>query len=196
MNFSIPAIITSSPEQTLELGRALGLAARPGDVILLTGELGSGKTQFTKGIARALGVDRPITSPTFNLIYEYQDATGSQIVLRHFDLYRLEREEELDDIDYFGLLEDAVVSVVEWGDKFPGALPNDYLLVEFAYIDEFTRLLRYQAAGRSSALLLERLRGLPGGVQGGTPGGMPDGMPVATPGRVLDGLSGGVPDGR
>jgi len=148
------AILALSPEHTQELGKALGLAVKPGDVVLLTGELGSGKTQFTKGIALSLGVGQPVTSPTFNLVCEYQDAEGSRNVLRHFDLYRLDREEELDDIDYFGLLEDEVVSVVEWGDKFPEALPRDYLLVEFEHIDESTRALRCWATGSNSTALM------------------------------------------
>ncbi|MCL1847190.1 MAG: tRNA (adenosine(37)-N6)-threonylcarbamoyltransferase complex ATPase subunit type 1 TsaE [Coriobacteriia bacterium] len=145
---------SSSPEQTEELGQRLGALLRPGDVVLLTGELGAGKTQLTKGIARVLGVERPITSPTFNLIYEYLDARGERVLLRHFDLYRLEHSEELDDIDYFGLLEDSVVSVVEWGDKFPQALPLDYLLIAFTFEDESTRALRFEAAGKRSQELL------------------------------------------
>ena len=151
---------SSSPEQTEELGRVLGTLLLPGDVVLLTGELGAGKTQLTKGIARSLGVERPITSPTFNLIYEYLDALGERTLLRHFDLYRLEQAQELDDIDYFGLLEDRVVSVVEWGDKFPQALPLDYLLIAFAFEaeDENARQLRFEAVGRRSQELLLTIR--------------------------------------
>ena len=200
---------SSSPENTLDLGRLLGLAAEPGDVVLLTGELGSGKTQLTKGIALALGVKRPVTSPTFNIIYEYQDegktleageppgvgeplgAGRPKTVLRHFDLYRLEKEEELDDIDYFGLLEDDVVSVVEWGDKFPEALPNDYLLVEFEYIDEFARLLQFQAAGRRGEALLERLKELAARL--GLSVYIADEVPEGKPNGTLGGTSGGIP---
>ena len=156
------SITSSSPEETRDLGEALGQLAKPGDVFLLSGELGSGKTQFTKGIAIALGVERPVTSPTFNLVYEYQGAQVNRVTLRHFDLYRLEYEEQLDDIDYFGLLEGEAVSVVEWGDKFPEALPMDYLLVEFEFRDENTRVLRFEAAGSRSEKLLNALKELSG----------------------------------
>jgi len=192
------AILALSPEHTLELGRALGLAAEPGDVILLTGELGAGKTQFTKGVALALGVERPITSPTFNLIYEYPDRQGTKTLLRHFDLYRLEKEEELDDIDYFGLLEDNVVSVVEWGDKFPGALPNDYLLIELECVNETTRSLHCRAAGSGSAALLELFEKAAVGsgfIAQGVPDGMSNGMSNGTSNGMLGGMSDGATDG-
>ena len=205
-----------SAEATQRLGHALGSLLQPGDVLLLTGELGAGKTQLTKGVARALGVARPITSPTFNLVYEYPGGFGAsgagsapgvpeelgapgapgadagvapeapgapgapdvdagvapeapgvpgadagvapgngRVVLRHFDLYRLDTEEQLDDIDYFGLLEDDVVSVVEWGDKFPQALPLDYLKVDLAFVDEDTRTVSFEAqGGRGQELLV------------------------------------------
>jgi tRNA threonylcarbamoyladenosine biosynthesis protein TsaE len=156
----------------------LGALLRPGDVVLLTGDLGAGKTQFTKGIAQALGISQAITSPTFNLVHEYVGAgrgedesagVGEDIVvgtneypknpiLRHFDLYRLEDESELDDIDYFGLLEGDVISVVEWGDRFLSALPLDYLLVALTLIDERTRMLRFEAAGTRGLCLLASVK--------------------------------------
>jgi tRNA threonylcarbamoyladenosine biosynthesis protein TsaE len=156
--------ICESPERTQQLGQALGSLLRPGDVVLLTGELGAGKTQLTKGVARALGVERPITSPTFNLVYEYRDALGGRVLLRHFDLYRLEAAEELDDIDYFGLLEDEAVSVVEWGDKFAQAMPLAYLLVALEFVDEATRVLRCEACGPRGLELLEALAAVEGAV--------------------------------
>jgi tRNA threonylcarbamoyladenosine biosynthesis protein TsaE len=182
--------VSTSPSQTEAFGAGLGRLLRRGDVVLLTGDLGAGKTQFTKGVARALGVARAITSPTFNLMVEYRiggDGAGDEAgaggevgdvagarsggefpvednpsaeggVLRHFDLYRLEHEHELDDIDYFGLLEDDAISVVEWGDRFPGALPLDYLLVAFALRGETMRELRFEASGPRSTHLLEYMR--------------------------------------
>jgi tRNA threonylcarbamoyladenosine biosynthesis protein TsaE len=120
--------------------------------VLLAGDLGAGKTQFTKGVARALGVMQAITSPTFNLMLEYETSGGKN--LRHFDLYRLEHENELDDIDYFGLLEGDAISVVEWGDKFSGALPLDYLLIDFEMGEKETRRLRFEAVGAHSTQLL------------------------------------------
>jgi tRNA threonylcarbamoyladenosine biosynthesis protein TsaE len=149
-------LISASPAQTENLGAALGALLQPGDVVLLSGDLGAGKTQFTKGVARALGVTQAITSPTFNLMLEYETARGAG--LRHFDLYRLEHEDELDDIDYFGLLEGDAISIVEWGDKFPAALPLDYLLISFELDEDETRLLRFEAAGTRSAKLLASVK--------------------------------------
>jgi tRNA threonylcarbamoyladenosine biosynthesis protein TsaE len=150
------ALVSSSPEQTEALGAALGAVLRAGDIVLLTGDLGAGKTQFTKGIAQALGVQEAVTSPTFNLVLEYGTANGG--VLRHFDLYRLEDADELVDIDYFGLVEGEAISVVEWGDKFSEALPLDYLLVAFALGEGDARRLGLAAAGTRGAQLLEEAR--------------------------------------
>jgi tRNA threonylcarbamoyladenosine biosynthesis protein TsaE len=146
-------LVSSSPEQTTGLGELLGTLLRAGDVVLLTGDLGAGKTQFTKGVAHALGIDEAITSPTFNLMHEHSGARG--VTFRHFDLYRLDDSAQLDDIDYFGLLEDDAISVVEWGDRFSDALPLDYLLVAFGLLDEQTREMRLEASGARSASLLE-----------------------------------------
>jgi tRNA threonylcarbamoyladenosine biosynthesis protein TsaE len=140
-------------EETEALGATLASHLHSGSIVLLAGDLGAGKTQFVKGLARALGVAEHITSPTFNLMVEHATPTGT---LRHFDLYRLERAADLDDIDYFGLLEDDAVSVVEWGDKFACALPRDYLLVDCALVpglpDE--RLIELSAHGPKSEKLL------------------------------------------
>jgi tRNA threonylcarbamoyladenosine biosynthesis protein TsaE len=144
--------LSASPEQTEGFGEVIGTLLCPGDVVLLTGDLGAGKTQFTKGLARALGVSQAITSPTFNLVHEYA-ATGD-VTLRHFDLYRLEDVGELDDIDYFGLLESDAISVVEWGDRFPSALPLEHLLVVFELIDDQTRALCLDGAGTRGTCLL------------------------------------------
>jgi tRNA threonylcarbamoyladenosine biosynthesis protein TsaE len=104
---------------TTELGRALGAAAEPGDVFALSGGLGAGKTALTQGIARGLGVP----SPTFNLLLVHP----GRLALYHFDLYRLQRPEELDDIDFWGTLEADGVSVIEWADQFPGTMPDERL---------------------------------------------------------------------
>lgn len=119
-------------EETIELGRLLAGVLAADDVVVLSGDLGAGKTHFTKGVAAGLGVSDPITSPTFNLVLEYEGATaaGDPIVLYHFDLYRLDEASQLADIDYFGLLESDGVSLVEWGDRFPEACAGDCLHVD------------------------------------------------------------------
>ncbi|MCL1890766.1 MAG: tRNA (adenosine(37)-N6)-threonylcarbamoyltransferase complex ATPase subunit type 1 TsaE [Coriobacteriia bacterium] len=119
-------VMTQSAEETFAFGVELGRLVQAGDIIILTGDLGAGKTQLAKGIAQGLGITEPITSPTFNLMLVYKAADKT---LQHFDLYRLEAAEQLDDIDYFGCLESDAISLVEWGDKFSQALPEDYLEV-------------------------------------------------------------------
>ena len=161
------SVRSENVDETVALGKLLGDLLVPGSVVLLSGDLGAGKTQLTKGVAAALGVVEAITSPTFNIMYEHVDAT-SAIVLRHFDLYRLDDEAELDDIDYFGLLEDEAVSVVEWGDKFPDALPAEYLMIRFGYgrtsgagdaagAPEPARILEFSAVGDKAVAVLQAL---------------------------------------
>lgn len=106
-------------------GALLGPLLVAGDVIVLAGDLGAGKTQLVKGVALALGVDEPVTSPTFNLLVVHPGA----LPLYHFDLYRLEREADLEDIGFYETLEGDGVSFIEWGDRFPASLPPDRLLV-------------------------------------------------------------------
>lgn len=108
----------------IALGEKLGRVVTADDCIVLSGDLGAGKTQFSKGLAAGLGVDDDITSPTFNILLEY---VGEELPLLHFDLYRLEEVDDLDDIDFYGMLESGAVSLVEWGDKFPEALPDERL---------------------------------------------------------------------
>ncbi|MDD5805802.1 MAG: tRNA (adenosine(37)-N6)-threonylcarbamoyltransferase complex ATPase subunit type 1 TsaE [Eggerthellales bacterium] len=123
--------VSESVEDTQDLAAAFAQASCPGDVILLVGDLGAGKTHFTQGFARGLGVTETPTSPTFNLVCEYH---SGRLPLYHFDLYRLDDPEELEDIDYFGILEADGVSCVEWGDKFEDAAPDDYLLLDFKVV--------------------------------------------------------------
>lgn len=106
----------------MQLGQALADLLQEDDCVVLNGDLGAGKTQFAKGFAEGLGVDDEITSPTFNILIEY---VGDELPLLHFDLYRLDEEEDLEDIDFFGLLESGGVCLIEWGDKFASALPEE-----------------------------------------------------------------------
>lgn len=126
----------STVEDTMRLGRALAKHAQPDDCIVLNGDLGAGKTQFAKGFAEGLGVDDDVTSPTFNILFEY---VGDELPMLHFDLYRLEQESELADIDFYGLLESGGVSLIEWGDKFEAALPEDRLDVVIHVMQDGTR---------------------------------------------------------
>ena len=142
-------IATSSEEATRALGERLGSCLRAGDVVLLQGELGSGKTRLAQGIGRGLGCPGPITSPTFVLVNEHPGRER----LFHADLYRLAGAGELSEL---GLWEEAElgVLVVEWPDRAGGQLPAATLTVEIACAEGDERTLRLRAgAGRGRELL-------------------------------------------
>lgn len=138
---------SASVEETIAIGRELGASLRPGDVVSLVGDLGAGKTHFAKGVALGLGIEEPVTSPTFNILRLYDgryiDEAGAKhpLQLAHWDLYRLEDDAQLDDIDFFGILESGCASLVEWADKFPGILPEDATIVTIEVVDETTRTI-------------------------------------------------------
>lgn len=110
---------SANVSQTQLIATVLAEHSPAGLCVILSGDLGAGKTHFAQGFARGLGIERPVASPTFNLVLQYEEG---RISLYHFDLYRLERESELEDIDFYGLVEGEGVSLVEWGEKFGSAL--------------------------------------------------------------------------
>lgn len=112
---------THSPEQTEALGEALGKALKPGAVVAYTGDLGAGKTAFTRGLARGLGASEPVTSPTYTIVNEY---LSGRIPLFHFDMYRLGSSEDLFDIGWEDYLERGGVCALEWSENVADALEN------------------------------------------------------------------------
>lgn len=106
---------TGSRDETIALGERLGRALRAGDVLVLTGDLGAGKTQLTKGIAAGMGVKDDVTSPTFTIEMVYQ---GAEMPLYHFDLYRLDDPDQLEDTGIFDVLGTDGVCSIEWGEQF------------------------------------------------------------------------------
>ena len=119
--------LTRSEEETEALGRRLGEKLTPGSLVAYTGDLGAGKTAFTRGLARGLGVTERVTSPTFNIVNEYE---GGRLPLFHFDLYRLGGEEELFDIGWEDYLTRGGVCAVEWSEIAEGALEEPCIRVE------------------------------------------------------------------
>ena len=107
--------VSSSTAETIALGEKCGELLAAGDVLVLTGDLGAGKTQFTKGIARGMGIAADVTSPTFTIEMVYE---GGAMPLYHFDLYRLNDSSQLDDIGLFDAMESDGPTVIEWGEQF------------------------------------------------------------------------------
>ena len=122
---------TTSAEQTKAMAAALAELARPGDLLLLAGDLGAGKTAFTQGFGAALGVDDLITSPTFTLVNTYE----GRLELNHLDVYRLEALSEVFDLGVPEMMDDGGVTVIEWGDSVAPALPAAYLEIRFTFPD-------------------------------------------------------------
>ena len=131
----MPELITYSPEQTQELGKALGAAARAGDVFLLEGSLGAGKTCLTQGILWGLGGDEYARSPTFVLMAEYR----ARLTLYHIDLYRLDSVDEIQELGLDEYLQGQGVCVVEWADKARGLFPRKHMSIRLEVLDENTR---------------------------------------------------------
>ncbi|HEU5307016.1 MAG TPA: tRNA (adenosine(37)-N6)-threonylcarbamoyltransferase complex ATPase subunit type 1 TsaE [Acidimicrobiia bacterium] len=116
---------THDAAQTHALGQRIGALLRAGDVVVLDGDLGTGKTVLAKGIAVALGIDEPVVSPTFTVVREYDAPTP----LVHVDVYRLDHLQELHDLGFDDLVGGEAVTLVEWGDRVSAALPRDRLRV-------------------------------------------------------------------
>ena len=127
-------VVTKDPAGTEQVAGAVADLARAGDVILLDGELGAGKTTFTQGFARRLGVGEPVTSPTFTLVRSYRTSAGFE--LYHADLYRLEQLSEVVDLALPELIEEGGVAVVEWGERGSPALDPAHLSIQIAHADE------------------------------------------------------------
>jgi len=134
-------IITNNENETVTEGEKLGQKLNPGAVVALYGDLGSGKTAFTRGIAAGLGINMNVSSPTFTIVNEYP----GEIPLFHFDMYRLESENELFDIGWDDYQDRSGVCVVEWSEKVPGAFSPETISVMFESLGENQRRLNIKA---------------------------------------------------
>jgi tRNA threonylcarbamoyladenosine biosynthesis protein TsaE len=128
--------VTGSADQTRQLAGALAPLCEPGDVVLLAGDLGAGKTTFAQGFGAALGVTEPITSPTFVLVHQYPLGEGGPVrVLLHADVYRLDHLHEIVELGLGELVEDGGVALVEWGDAAEPVLGSGALAVRLEVAD-------------------------------------------------------------
>jgi len=123
---------TSTADATRAVGAALANLARPGDVLVLAGDLGAGKTTLTQGFGEALGVKERITSPTFTIAQRHE----GRLTLHHLDLYRLDHPREATDIGLEELIDEGAVVVIEWGDLIEPLLGTDFLEVHLSFPDE------------------------------------------------------------
>lgn len=144
---------TDSVEETMEIGRKLGELVESGTTICLTGDLGTGKTHFTKGFAKGLGITENITSPTFTLINEYADG---RLPFYHFDVYRVHDTEEILDIGYEEYVYGKGVTLIEWADLIEAILPDAFIHVKIEKTDrEDQRKITIRPHGKEYAFLKE-----------------------------------------
>ena len=152
-------LVSHSADETQRLGRLIGERASPGDIYLLVGTLGAGKTCLTQGIARGLGIDDYVMSPSFVLVRELH----GRLPLYHIDLYRLDNIEEIVELGLDSYLYGNGVCVIEWAEKGLSVLPEEHLLIQMSYISDTVRRLqltpngdRYEKIARELAACGER----------------------------------------
>ena len=137
-------VSTKSARETISLGKKIAKCLKGGDFIALFGNLGSGKTTFAKGIAEGLGIDKKtINSPSFVLLKEHK----GKVPFYHFDLYRIKNLSEVFDIGYEEYLSSCGIIAVEWADRIKDILPKKYLRINFLFINENERLLKFTSHG-------------------------------------------------
>jgi len=152
MNFL--ELSSNSPEQTQKLGVSIGKVALPGDIFLLVGNLGVGKTCLTQGIAWGLGIKEYAVSPSFVLVRELY----GRLPLYHVDLYRLDHVEEIEDLGLDEYLYGNGVCVVEWAEKGLAVLPAEHLMIEISYLSDTERSFRFKPSGERYREIIKQLR--------------------------------------
>jgi len=148
-------IITKKPQETEYIGQRMAKFLVPGDFISLTGDLGAGKTVFVQGVAKGLGINENVTSPTFTIIHEHREG---RLPLYHIDVYRLNSVKEMEDLGYEEYFYGEGVTCVEWGNLISDILPLEYLILEFKPISEGREICFYPQ-GSHYERLVEELTG-------------------------------------
>jgi tRNA threonylcarbamoyladenosine biosynthesis protein TsaE len=149
-------IQTKRASETVRIGKNIGSRLKPGDVVALVGELGTGKTQFIKGLAAGMGIVKTtyISSPSFTLINEY----GGEVPFYHVDLFRLERERDAEELGLEDYFQGGGITALEWADKIPSLLPEEILLIHIAYTGKYTRSIEIIGKGKRYKDLVNELR--------------------------------------
>jgi len=148
-------LYTKSTSETIRMGKTIGSLLQPGDVVALVGELGTGKTQFIKGLAEGVGVGKPtyVSSPSFTLINEYPGT----VPFYHIDLFRLESEKEAEELGLEEYFQGEGITAIEWADKIPSLLPEENLWIHIHYTGKNTRSLEIIGKGDRYEKLVEEL---------------------------------------
>jgi tRNA threonylcarbamoyladenosine biosynthesis protein TsaE len=148
-------IQTKSTSETIRIGKTTGTLLRPGDVVALIGELGTGKTQFIKGLAAGMGAGEPtyVSSPSFTLINEYP----GKVPFYHIDLFRLKTEKEAEELGLEEYLGSAGIAAIEWADKVPSLLPEEMLWVHIRYNAKNIRSIEMLGKGKRYEALVNSL---------------------------------------
>jgi tRNA threonylcarbamoyladenosine biosynthesis protein TsaE len=149
LTFEIEEVVvlhTKSTSETIRIGKRLGKLLLPGDVVALVGELGTGKTQFIKGIAAGVEVGNPtyVSSPSFTLINEYRGKTS----FYHIDLFRLKTEKEAEELGLEEYLGSEGITAIEWADRIPSLLPKEILWIKILYTGKQTRAIEILGKGK------------------------------------------------
>jgi len=149
-------IQSKNASETVRLGKTVGSRLLPGDVVALVGELGTGKTQFIKGLAAGAGIRNPtyISSPSFTLINEYP----GKITFYHIDLYRLSEQKEAEELGLEDYFQGKGITAIEWADKIPSLLPKELLLIRIAYTGKNTRSLEISGKGKHYLNLVDQFQ--------------------------------------
>ena len=145
-------VITNSAAETRELGKRLAEKLKAGDVILLEGDLGAGKSEFARGVAKGLGVTETVTSPSFTILNVYE---SGKLPLYHFDWYRLESSEELYELGMDEYLGGNGIALVEWPAQCPDAVPEEYLWIRITATGENSRQIETEPCGGFRMITLE-----------------------------------------
>jgi len=148
-------IETNSPSETSRLGEQLARQCKGGEIFCLSGNLGSGKTTFTKGLAKGLKIDeKKVNSPTFVIMNAYE----GKVPLYHFDFYRFEKLEEIGGVGYDEFLYGNGVAVIEWAERFGALMPPERLEFKFTYEGEAKRSIEFKAYGKKYQDLVKKLK--------------------------------------
>jgi tRNA threonylcarbamoyladenosine biosynthesis protein TsaE len=137
-------LISNSPEETIQFASRLGARLPAGSVVVLHGNLGSGKTVFVKGVAKGVGGKEMVTSPTFVFVNVYQ----GRIPVYHLDLYRIESPDQADSVGYEEYFDSDGVTLIEWGERVKSFLPKKAVWIEFEVLGEKKRRIRVHGAGQ------------------------------------------------